>query len=74
MDFNHLTYILQVATRLGRLVYGEFNLFEEGEALEEFALTSIGRHPLFHVVKVLHHSPKCIIEAIAEGNMFDEIL
>lgn len=31
-----------VAPRLGQLVYGEFNLFEEGEALKEFAATSIG--------------------------------
>lgn len=32
-----------VAPRLGQLVYGEFNLFEEGEALKEFATTTIGQ-------------------------------
>jgi len=56
-----------VATRLGRLVYGEFNLHLEGEVLEEFAATRIGQHPLFHVVKVRHHSPKCLVEEIARG-------
>ena len=35
-----------VAKRLGRLVYGEFNLFAEGEALTEFASTSIGMREL----------------------------
>lgn len=63
-----------VATRLGRLVYGEFNLFEEGEVLEEFSLTSIGQHPYFHVVKVIHHSPKCVIEEIANGPTVAKIL
>jgi hypothetical protein len=43
------------------------NLFAEGEALSSFASTSIGRHPLFRVVRVLHHSPKCLIEEVAEG-------
>jgi hypothetical protein len=56
-----------IATRLGRLVYREFNLYEEGEALEEFAHTSIGMHPKFRIVKVKHHNPKCLIEDIAEG-------
>jgi len=56
-----------VASRLGRMVYGEFNLFSEGEALGEFALTSIAANPLFKVVKVRHHSPKCLIEDIAVG-------
>jgi hypothetical protein len=56
-----------IATQLGRLVYGEFNLFAEGEALESFALTSIGRHPRFRVVGVIHHSPKCLVEEVAEG-------
>jgi len=56
-----------VSKRLGRLVYGEFNLFGEGEALAEFASTKIGRHRLFRVVGVHHHSPKCLVEEIAEG-------
>lgn len=56
-----------VAKRLGRLVYGEFNLFGEGEALGEFAQTRIGKHPLFRVVRVVHHSPKCLVEEIANG-------
>jgi len=56
-----------VAKRLGRLVFGEFNLFSEGEALGDFASTRIGRHPKFRVVKVIHHSPKCLIEEIATG-------
>ena len=34
-----------VSKRLGRLVYGEFNLFAEGEALDSFAMTSIGCVP-----------------------------
>ena len=63
-----------VATRLGRLVYGEFNLFGEGEVLEEFSLTNIGKHPLFKVVKVIHHSPKCIIESIAQGPTVAKVL
>ena len=28
----------------GRLIFGEMNLFAEGEALASFASTSIGRH------------------------------
>lgn len=48
-------------------MYGEFNLFAEGEALDSFALTSIGLHPKFRVVQVKHHSPKCLIEEIADG-------
>jgi hypothetical protein len=56
-----------IAARLGRLVYREFNLYEEGEALEEFAQTSIGMHPKFKIVKVKHHNPKCLVEEIAEG-------
>ena len=30
----------------GRLIFGEMNLFSEGEALASFASTSIGRHAL----------------------------
>mmetsp|Transcript_7168 Transcript_7168/g.11403 ORF Transcript_7168/g.11403 Transcript_7168/m.11403 type:complete len:899 (-) Transcript_7168:840-3536(-) len=56
-----------VAARLGKLVYGEFNLFGEGEVLNEFARTEIGKDPLFHVVRVKHHSPKCLVEEIAKG-------
>eukprot|EP00658_Telonema_sp_P-2_P069958 TRINITY_DN5953_c0_g1_i1.p1 TRINITY_DN5953_c0_g1~~TRINITY_DN5953_c0_g1_i1.p1 ORF type:complete len:467 (+),score=102.24 TRINITY_DN5953_c0_g1_i1:1277-2677(+) len=63
-----------IAKKLGRLVYGEFNLFEEGEALEEFALTSIGRHKNFKVVKVHHHSPKCLVEEIAHGPTVAKVL
>ncbi|GBG26888.1 Hypothetical Protein FCC1311_031102 [Hondaea fermentalgiana] len=63
-----------VATRLGRLVYGEFNLFNEGEVLNEFASTLIGQHPLFHVVRVRHHSPKCLIEEIASGTSVANVL
>ena len=37
------------------------------QALLEFAETSIGRHPNFSVVTVKHHSPKCVIEQIAQG-------
>lgn len=55
-----------VAKRLGRLVYGEFSLFAEGEALIEFATTSIstGR---FKVVDVLHNSSKVLVEQMAIG-------
>jgi len=56
-----------VATRLGRLVYGEFNLFGEGEVLQEFAQTEIGLNPTLHVVRVRHNSPKCLVEEVAEG-------
>jgi predicted unusual protein kinase regulating ubiquinone biosynthesis (AarF/ABC1/UbiB family) len=63
-----------VAQRLGRLVYGEFNLFGEGEALAEFASTRVGRHPRFRVVKVAHHSPKCLVEEIAEGPTLAQVL
>jgi predicted unusual protein kinase regulating ubiquinone biosynthesis (AarF/ABC1/UbiB family) len=57
-----------VVQRLGSMVYGEFSLFNEGQALQEFAQTSITQNPLFKVVKVLHHSPKCLIESIAQGD------
>lgn len=63
-----------VAKRLARLVFGEFNLFAEGEALAEFALTSIGKHPDFRVVKVIHHSPKCLVEEIAKGPTVGAVL
>eukprot|EP00924_Labyrinthula_sp_SR-Ha-C_P002829 augustus_masked-scaffold_13-processed-gene-8.22-mRNA-1 protein AED:0.02 eAED:0.08 QI:0/-1/0/1/-1/1/1/0/834 len=56
-----------VAQRLGRLVFNEFNLFEEGEVLNEFALTKIGVHELFRVVNLFHHSPQCLVEELAEG-------
>eukprot|EP00808_Paulinella_micropora_P024271 g81544.t1 len=55
------------AHRLRSLIFVELNLFNEGEALEQFATTAIGLHPLFRVVRVLHHSPRCLIESIAEG-------
>ena len=45
-------------------VYGEFNLHREGEALREFALTSIAQDPKFRVVKVKHHSPRCLVEEV----------
>ena len=63
-----------VAPRLGQLVYGEFNLFEEGEALKEFATTSIGTHPQFHVVDVVHHSPRCLVEEVAAGPTLAKLL
>ena len=63
-----------VAPRLGQLVYGEFNLFEEGEALKEFAATAIGTHELFHVVQVVHNSPRCLIEEIASGPTLAKLL
>ena len=63
-----------VAPRLGQLVYGEFNLFAEGEALKEFAVTAIGMHDLFHVVKVVHNSPRCLIEEIAAGPTLAKLL
>ena len=63
-----------VAPRLGQLVYGEFNLFAEGEALKEFGLTSIGTHDLFHVVQVVHNSPRCLIEEIAQGPTLAKLL
>ena len=52
-----------VANRLGRMVYGEFDLFTEGEALLGFANTAIGRHDLFRVVGVKHHSPRYATQA-----------
>lgn len=55
-------------------VYGEFNLFQEGEALQEFQNTKIGRHPLFRVVKLYHHSPKCLVEEIAIGPTLAAVL
>jgi len=63
-----------VAQRLGRLVYGEFNLFSEGEALADFASTKVGMHALFRVVKVVHHSPKCLVEEIADGPTLAQVL
>uniref|UniRef100_A0A7S2SQR0 Uncharacterized protein n=1 Tax=Rhizochromulina marina TaxID=1034831 RepID=A0A7S2SQR0_9STRA len=63
-----------VAQRLARLVFGEFNLFGEGEALGEFASTSIGRHPRFSVVKVKHHSPRCLVEERARGKTVAKVL
>merc|ERR1712048_696127 len=50
-----------VASRLKHLVYGEFNLFAEGEALGDFAATEIGRNDRFRVVRVKHNSPRCLI-------------
>ena len=43
---------------------GEFNLFAEGEALSSFANTSIGQHPRFRVMRVMHHSPNCLVEEV----------
>lgn len=63
-----------IAKRLGRLVFGEFNLFEEGVALQEFAVTEIGTHPLFRVVDVYHHSPKCLVEEVARGQSVASVL
>lgn len=63
-----------VATRLGRLVFGEFDLFQEGEALQEFAQTPVGTHELFRVVEVRHHSPRCLVEEIAYGRSVASVL
>jgi len=63
-----------VATRLGRLVFGEFDLFQEGEALRDFAKTPIGTHALFRVVEVKHHSPRCLVEEIARGRSVASVL
>ena len=63
-----------VATRLGRLVFGEFDLFQEGEALQEFAQTPVGTHELFRVVQVRHHSPRCLVEEIAYGRSVASVL
>lgn len=63
-----------VAKRLGRLVFGEFNLFSEGEALEEFSTTPIGMHDRFNVVRVHHHSPKCLVEEVARGDTISKAL
>lgn len=56
-----------IAERLGRLVFQELNLYGEGEALADFALTRIGRNDKFRVVKVVHKTPKCLVQEIAEG-------
>jgi hypothetical protein len=56
-----------VTKKLGRMVYGEFDLFQEGEALQDFSQTSIASSPRFRVVAVEHHSPKCLIEEIGKG-------
>lgn len=48
-SMGFLEEIGPVATRLGRLVFGEFDLFQEGEALKDFAKTPIGTHALFRV-------------------------
>lgn len=63
-----------VAARLGHLIFGEFDLFSEGEALEVFSKTSIGLHPLFRVVGVRHHSPKCLLEEVAKGDSVGKVL
>jgi len=63
-----------VANRLGRMVYGEFDLFTEGEALLGFANTAIGKHELFRVVAVKHHSPRCLVEEIADGPTLAKVL
>ena len=49
-------------------------MFAEGEALEQFASTSIGMHPLFRVMRVQHHSPKCLIETVANGDTVATVL
>lgn len=66
--------IAQLASRLGFLVYRELDLFTEGQTLKEFADTNIGKHPLFHVVDVIHHSPKCLVEEVADGRTLAAIL
>jgi hypothetical protein len=63
-----------VARRLGKMVFGEFDLFNEGESLKEFAMTSIGTHPLFRVVGVRHHSPNCLVEEPAKGRTIATVL
>jgi hypothetical protein len=63
-----------VARRLGKMVFGEFDLFNEGESLQEFAATSIGTHPLFRVVGVRHHSPNCLVEEPAKGRTIATVL
>ncbi len=48
-------------------MFGEFSLFAEGEALQEFSRTSIGTHALFRVARVVHHSPRCLVEELIPG-------
>jgi hypothetical protein len=55
-------------------MFGEFNLFQEGETLIEFAASPIGLHPLFDVVPVRHHSPRCLIEGVAVGQSIPKAL
>lgn len=59
---------------MNRLMFGEFNLFQEGEILIEFAKSPIGLHPLFDVVPVRHHSPRCLIEGVASGQSIPKAL
>ena len=71
---QHSEELGSIARRLGRLVYGELNMFTEGEALAEFASTSIGRNKWLRVVRVRHHSPRCLVEEIAEGRSIPKIM
>lgn len=56
-----------MSQQLSRLIYPEFDLASEGDALRDFASTAICRHPLFKVVDVLHSDPRCLILTIARG-------
>jgi hypothetical protein len=41
---------------------------------QEFSQTVIGKHPDFHVVGVLHSSPRCLIEEVATGPTLAKLL
>jgi hypothetical protein len=63
-----------VVQKLARLMFREFDLFQEGETLIEFAATPIGQHPMFDVVPVRHHSPRCLVEGVAVGRSIPKAL
>ena len=55
-------------------VYGEFSLFQEGEALKDIAATPIGVHPDIDVVVVKHNSPKCLVMSVGNGKTASKIM
>lgn len=63
-----------IASRLARVVYGEFSLFMEGEALKDMSKTPIGRHPNIELVRVKHNSPRCLVETVGRGPTASKVL
>ena len=59
--------LAHIADRLASMVYGEFNLFEEGRNLKNIQNTSIGKNKDIDPVKVIHNSPSCLVESMGMG-------